>query len=120
MDEESEQTTGQLPNTETVHEKRHRRPHALLSLGLASLAVACVLSQLAFCGWRRVPNTATFSHRKPILVILPLDHLSRLSDRRFFYDGLTEVKVARMGKRNWDEFTVVARSPVAEYKSFLG
>src|SRR5215469_15464631 len=87
-----------------------------LYIGLASLALMCVVSLLAFWNRRRPSSVPTALPRKTVVAVLPFDNLSRDPDQDFFSDGLTEEMIAQVGKLNRDRLTVVARSSVAKYK----
>jgi TolB-like protein/DNA-binding winged helix-turn-helix (wHTH) protein/Flp pilus assembly protein TadD len=115
MDQEQARTAGQVPGTETARGPVHRRARTWLFVGLGSLAVASILSLLAFWGWRNSPVPTVFQ-RKTVLAVLPFDNLSRDPDQEFFSEGLTEEMIAQVGKLNRDRLKVVARSSVAKYE----
>ena len=52
LEQEQEPREGQLLDSETARGHQHRRVRTWLLVGLASLAFVCVLSLLAFWGWR--------------------------------------------------------------------
>jgi TolB-like protein/DNA-binding winged helix-turn-helix (wHTH) protein/Tfp pilus assembly protein PilF len=115
MDQKQERTAGQVPGTEAARGQLHRSARTWLFVGLASLAVASVLSLLEFWSWRGSRVPAVFQ-RKTVLAVLPFDNLSRDPDQDFFSEGLTEEMIAQVGKLNRDRLKVVARSSVAKYK----
>jgi TolB-like protein/DNA-binding winged helix-turn-helix (wHTH) protein/Flp pilus assembly protein TadD len=102
-------------DAESARGQGDRRARTWLFIGLASLAVMCVLS-FAFWAWRRAPSRPTAPQRKTVLAVLPFDNSSRDPDQDFFSDGLTEEMITQVGKLNRDQLAVVARSSVAKYK----
>ena len=115
LDQEQEPREGQLLDSEAARGHEHRRVRTWLFVGLASLAFVCVLSLLAFWGWR-ASHVPAASQPKTVLAVLPFDNLSRDPDQEFFSDGLTEEMIAQIGKLNRDRLKVVARSSVTKYK----
>jgi TolB-like protein/DNA-binding winged helix-turn-helix (wHTH) protein/Flp pilus assembly protein TadD len=116
MDDEQERTGGQSPGAKLARGQGHRPAWAGRFIGVALLAVLCVLSLLGWWAWRRAPRVLTGSERKTVLAVLPFDNLSRDPDQEFFSEGLTEEMIAQVGKLNRDRLAVVARSSVAKYK----
>ena len=119
VDEEQERAAGQAPHAEPRRAQGLRRARPWIFAGIASLLVVCVLSLLAFRGWRRASNVPTALQRKTVLAVLPFDNLSRDPDQEFFSEALTEEMIAQVGKLNRERLTVVARSSVAKYKGSM-
>jgi TolB-like protein/DNA-binding winged helix-turn-helix (wHTH) protein/Tfp pilus assembly protein PilF len=105
----------QSSDAEASRGRAHRRARTWLLIGLALLAVMCVLS-FAFWAWRRASSRPTAPQGKTVLAVLPFDNSSRDPDQDFFSDGLTEEMITQVGKLNRDRLAVVARSSVAKYK----
>jgi TolB-like protein/DNA-binding winged helix-turn-helix (wHTH) protein/Flp pilus assembly protein TadD len=114
VDEERE--PAQSPDPEPALGLGRRGPRTWLYIGLASLALVCVVSLLAFWNGRRPSSAPAAPPRKTVLAVLPFDNLNRDPDQDFFSDGLTEEMIAQVGKLNRNRLTVVARSSVAKYK----
>jgi len=113
MDPEQQRPAGQLPRTEV--DRGGVNWGARLFVGLALLAVACVLSLLAFWAWR-ASHVPAASPRKIVVAVLPFENLSHDPDQEFFSEGLTQDIATQVGKLNPDRLTVIPRSLVARYK----
>ena len=116
VEEEQERTAAEPPGATPVRGPDRRPAWMGLLIGVAVLAVICILSLLEWEAWRRVPSVPTGSERKTILAVLPFDNLNHDPDQEFFSEGLTEEMIAQVGKLNRDRLKVVARSSVAKYK----
>jgi TolB-like protein/DNA-binding winged helix-turn-helix (wHTH) protein/lipoprotein NlpI len=117
VDEEQERTTVQPPAARPARGLGRRPAWPIVFLGIALLAVLCVLSLAEWRAWRRAPGSSTGSERKTVLAVLPFDNLSRDPDQEFFSEGLTEEMIAQLGKLDPQQLNVISRGSVARYKS---
>ena len=80
---------------------------------IAMFAVAAVLVR-----WRatRFGGAPSAPGSRVMLAVLPFDNMSPDSGQEYFSDGLTEETITELGRVNWSQLGVIARTSVMRYK----
>ena len=110
-------TSDSPKQTETAAASPEPRPLALRYGGWVVGCAALIAMLSVYLLRERAPAPTHASAETKMLVVLPFDNLSGDPEQEYFSDGLTEEIITHVGRLNFEQLGVIARTSSMAYKN---